>query len=355
MAEVRSEREQLQQLERVVAEHDFARALVLAERILGDFPHSFQARLQYARVLKELHRLDEAGALLGDLDREYGGNLAVLVELGDLQFRQKRYPESREVFQRVLFLDSFNRRAKATLAYIERLLENPGGDRMEDTSVEFRLPRTAPAAPPVDPNEQTAPEVILTSTEVVLTPTEEITFDRGDSRPAAAGGTRADAVDFSRQPTLAEDELESIFGLAEEKAAPPAQTDRALDELFADLGAGALTVEPPGEAPPAHSPADTNVPLPPVADAPAVPASAPAPMESLDFETASAAELYLQQGLYDEAEAIFAKLFGKTGRDEYQARIEEVHRLRRTERAMRTIERMLAFLQALQKRGSARV
>jgi tetratricopeptide (TPR) repeat protein len=348
--DVRNERDQLRQLEHIFTERDFARALVLAEQVLHEYPQSFPGRLQYARVLKELNRLEEAGRLLADLDIQFGGNLNVLVELADLYFRQKRYVESRDVFQRVLFLDSYNRRAKATLAYIERLLADPASDRMEDTSVEMRVPTSALEPPVATPPPPAG----------AASPLEEILLDRGRVIPPV---TEKDApvsidldsgrIDLARRPTLPEDELDSMFASLEApEDAPvgprsPTLPEEDLDVMFA-APEFLPEAEPIVEASPA--PVEPAEPAPPELHT-----AASESVASLTFDTASAADLYFQQGLYSEAEAIYAKLFKQTGRDEYEMRIEEIARLRKTEWALHIIERLLAFQQALQKVGNNRV
>ena len=78
----------------------------------------------------------------------------------------------------------------------------------------------------------------------------------------------------------------------------------------------------------------------------------PPATEDPHFQTESAAELYLQQGLHREALAIYKNLFEKTGRTDHFQKIKTILPLLRGERENRVISRLQMFLQLLQERGS---
>lgn len=88
------------------------------------------------------------------------------------------------------------------------------------------------------------------------------------------------------------------------------------------------------------------------------PATPPAgsPAEAADaglhFQTASAADLYLQQGMVREALAIYKNLFEKTGRTDHFQKIQAILLRLRAERSDRVIARLQRFLELLQRRGS---
>lgn len=84
------------------------------------------------------------------------------------------------------------------------------------------------------------------------------------------------------------------------------------------------------------------------------PAGSPADAEGagLHFQTESAADLYLQQGMLREALAIYKSLFEKTGRSDHFQKIQAILQRLRAERGDRVIERLQRFLELLQKRGS---
>lgn len=73
----------------------------------------------------------------------------------------------------------------------------------------------------------------------------------------------------------------------------------------------------------------------------------------LHFQTESAADLYLQQGMVREALAIYKNLFEKTGRTDHFQKIQAILQRLRAERGERVIMRLQRFLELLQSRGNA--
>lgn len=72
----------------------------------------------------------------------------------------------------------------------------------------------------------------------------------------------------------------------------------------------------------------------------------------LHFQTESAADLYLQQGMLREALTIYKNLFEKTGRTAHFQKIQAILQRLRAERSDRVIEQLQRFLQRLQRKGS---
>lgn len=72
----------------------------------------------------------------------------------------------------------------------------------------------------------------------------------------------------------------------------------------------------------------------------------------LDFETESAAELYFKQGLFNEALAIYKKLFEKSGKTDHFLKIKAILLLQSNEKNILLIQRLQHFLDLIQKRGS---
>lgn len=84
------------------------------------------------------------------------------------------------------------------------------------------------------------------------------------------------------------------------------------------------------------------------------PEAEPAPAGAtggLDYQTESAAELYLKQGMYHEALAIYKGLFEKSGRSDHFHKIQAILQLLRADRSQRISQRLLRFLELLQARG----
>jgi len=107
---------------------------------------------------------------------------------------------------------------------------------------------------------------------------------------------------------------------------PQAATGTEPPPIILDLGED-------HEKPPAGSPADDDG-------------------AGLHFQTESAADLYLQQGMVREALAIYKNLFEKTGRTDHFQKIQAILQRLRAERGERVIERLQRFLELLQRRGS---
>ncbi|MEI6613969.1 MAG: hypothetical protein WCL37_03660, partial [Chrysiogenales bacterium] len=110
----------------------------------------------------------EALNLLLEMHARFGDNIMILRELADLNFQQKRFPESLLFYNKLLFLDSFNLHAQERVKEIQGLLEAGVSARLADTKVEIRLDDIHPAAaaivvpPPVITfAEQAEPEVLV--------------------------------------------------------------------------------------------------------------------------------------------------------------------------------------------------
>ena len=74
--------------------------------------------------------------------------------------------------------------------------------------------------------------------------------------------------------------------------------------------------------------------------------------EEFDFETETAAELYLRQGIFREALRIYRKLHEQTGDPNFLARIRQIENQEMGGRENGTIDRLNRFLQLIRKRGN---
>lgn len=288
MADFKSERAQLQLLEKYCAEKNFSEALVMGERLIGEYPASFPLKLLYARALKAMGRLIEAEQMLVELGRIYPDNINLLGEIGDLYLKQKKFEDSLPYFNRILFLDSFNEQARTSVRTVQDFIRNKALKNLEDTLLEVRVSERMFHGP--EPAAQTEP------------PAEE---------PVAAG----ESGEAEPMPEIFISVEEETFG----KAGPKAET--SVEELPVPVAA-----EPAGVAP---------------------------EPEDLDFETETAAELYLRQGLYGEARRIYHKLYERSADPNFLARIQQIDaREQGGGRREGTIERLNRFLQLVQKRGN---
>jgi tetratricopeptide (TPR) repeat protein len=251
LANFQTEKEQLTQLENLFKQKNYTAGLAQAETVLQQFPSSFHLKFLRIKFLKELQNIDQALQSLLEMYARFGDNILILKELADLNFQQKRLPESLIYYNKLLFLDSFNSHAQERVKQIQNLLQTGMAENLAATKIEVRL---------------------------------------DDNQPPAAA-----------------------------KAVPPPVT------TFMEQA------EPEGSV--------AGKPL-------------PDHDRELNFETASAAELYFRQGLLNEALAIYKKLFEKTGNTDYFLKIKAILMLLRNEKNGRTIERLQRFLELIQKRGS---
>ena len=251
MVNFQNEREQLTQIENLFKQKNYTAGLAQVETVLQQFPSSFHLKFLQIKFLKELQKIDQALKSLLEMYARFGDNILILKELADLNFQQKRFPESLIFYNKLLFLDSFNSHAQERIKQIQGLLEAGVYERLADTMVEVHL---------------------------------------GDSQPpAAAKAVPSPVITFAEQ---AEPEV-----VVEKNPLPD------------------------------HD-------------------------QELNFETESAAELYFKQGLFNESLAIYKKLFEKTANTDYFLKIKAILLLQRNEKNGRTIERLLYFLELIQKRGS---
>ena len=284
MTDFKSEKNQFLLLEKFYIDRNFSEALVLADKLLQQYPASFPLKLLYARVLKAMGRLAEAERLLVELGGNYPDNINLLSEIGDLYAKQKKFAESLTYFNRILFLDSFNEQARTGVRTAQDFIRDQDMENLEDTLLEVRVPERlfqkpepivpSPAAPDPNPDEP--------AVRVETAPDITIHFD---------GETAGDTA----------------------------------------LSTGLLLEEPPLRVEPAK-------------EGPG--------QDEFDFETETAAELYLRQGISREALRIYRKLYERTGDPNFLARIRQIENQDKSGRENEMIDRLNRFLELIRKRGN---
>jgi len=291
LADLRSEREQLIGLEKLIREKKFAAALPIAEKLVVASPASFQNRLLYARILKGLEKLADAQALLDELAHSYPDNTNVLFELEDLCTRQQRYPEAIAWLNKIIFLDSYNLEAKARL------------EKLNELRQKGPPPPTGSAPPAANP-------------------------------PGSAGNAPT--------PAAANSELEirvdAMPSLVVEAAPKPLPMSNPMAREEKPENPAALEIELPIVA-------EAEPPPPP-----STPGSQRAQAED-SFATESAAEVYRRQGLFTEAEAIYEKLLVRTGEPRYGDLLRSIRRQRRRTQTQKKIDRLNHLLEVIRKMG----
>ncbi len=354
MKTLKSEREHLAHLERLHREKKFEEFLILAEKIIEDFSESFHIRFLYARVLKELKRLSESELILKDLSISYPDNINLLLEMGSLLVEYGKFDEAAACFNKILFLDPFNTGAREFLEKINLLKKSPsvaGQKSPGFLAYEAGKPKTeaaraqaSPKPPPIPEIEDEIPEPISPVPPVpppqrkpgvppsARTPIVPDLGHRSSPPPPAKPppqqeikappSTRAEYAAF-KEDTLTEEDLPSVPDLEEER--PPVPGPGHGEFIDEDTIAG--TAEP-----------------------------APAEKEKGEvvggagFMTESAAELYITQGLYDDALTVYKKLYSERKEERYLLKVKEVMQKKINQRKIQVLS---LFLRLIERKGES--
>ena len=164
MANFQIEREQLAQLENLFKEKNYTAGLALAETVLQQFPSSFHLKFLQIKFLKELQNIDQALQSLLEMHTRFGDNILILKELADLNFQQKRLPESLIYYNKLLFLDSFNSQAQERVKQIQGLLQTSVAEKLANTKIEVHLDDSQPPAAAKAPAAEELPPLITFTT-----------------------------------------------------------------------------------------------------------------------------------------------------------------------------------------------
>jgi len=133
------ERELQKTLEDLLTDENYTAALSVCERLLASGVSSFNLRSLYTRTLKALDRQDELEKNLLIMNQQHPENTMVLQELADLFFKQSRFGLAGEQYQKIAFLEPFNRKARDMVDKLEKYDSRKAPDRFEDTSVEIQV------------------------------------------------------------------------------------------------------------------------------------------------------------------------------------------------------------------------
>lgn len=134
MDNLKTEKDQLVSLEKLYKEKNYEEFLSLSEKLIHEFPDSFQIKLLYGKVLIELNRLSEAEELLKELIQAFPDNINLLLELGNLYSKLNDYDKSFEYYNKILFLDPFNLRAKESIKKVNEIINiTSEGNQTQET------------------------------------------------------------------------------------------------------------------------------------------------------------------------------------------------------------------------------
>ncbi len=317
----KSEKEQISVIESLYNQDRFSEALFLVEKAISEFPMSFQGKFLHLRILKKLGREDAYYQGLIDLNQMFPENLTLILELGESALQKRQFAESLSYFQKAQFLDSFNSVARERIARIHKIQEALVNRKLEDTAAEIRPDEIARPSEP----ESTPPAEIpyAPAKTQIFSPLDPSLSIRSATRPETDAGK-----DTEERPMVE-------FGVTEEPEVAPEFSEPA----FAEFPAEVNVVDFGEEHPPV------------VEEEPSQ--GAPGPVAEPAFETASAADLYYQQGCYPEALAIYEKLASTSGDPRHQEMVSVIRQAMAARVKMSQVEKLMRFRQLFQKRGKA--
>lgn len=375
MTDFRSEREQITVIEGLVGQTKHDEALFLAEKLVGDFPLSLQSNFLYFTILKKLEKFDRAEQVLKELYRVYPDNLKVLLELGEMAFRNRNFEESLAHYQRILFLDSFNTQARERMTVIQRARDLHLMERLEDTSVEWQAEKREVSPAAGIPSQPSSPTEAETADDMPVMRLGEIEFGSLDEATAFTAETREEkpappiVLAPDEEPVQIAPEPAPVVPVPQVESEPELVVDESLFPEFSAAVQEEWTQAEEAQAPDieaemARMPADFRAMLEEEAPPPSVqeipPMEEPVAEEEeqpaldeveIGFETESAADLYYKQGFYREALAIYEKLYQRSGEARFRVKIDLLSRAARPAPRQRVVERLERFLQLIQEKG----
>lgn len=354
MAELLNEKDQLITLEGLFKEEKFDEGLKLSEQLLKEFPESFQIRFMSSKVHRAAGKLTEAESILSDLISTHDNHLNLFLEIGGLSQDLKKYDQALDYFNKALFIDPFNSQAKEAVQKIEQKAggaekDAPASRAAADKKKESWKKDTLPEEEINNILDESQAE-----SEDVLTE-DSIQLDEEDLNPSIPGVdlpyVEESEIKVETAPAgISEDVKESLMADPAFIASEPEDSKEEVStedvaDLFADNTSSqksdTVTTQVPGAdrsdefatAEKAGAGADSaNVP----------------PPEGDEFVTESAAELYMSQGLYEEALFIYEKLDQAKPGDLFKTRIKE---LKSKTICQKKIKALTVFLNIIQERG----
>lgn len=374
MVDLKNERIQLQALENLFRQKRFSEGLTFAEKLIGDFPNSYYIGILHVKILKELNRLRDAEAAALKMMQSSPDNINLLSELGTISLKLNKFDESYDYFNKVLFQDPFNEEARDAMEKIKGLKKVSGGgepkgknlmdfishpqananDAEEDTVPELDGETFSPlnfgvSLEPMEAEEAPASiETVETLEAEELEPAESTTippmmFDEGQ-------GPETEIVDISQLEEAQEvDEVPEVGDVAAEVDSMYSHSEEPYTEFSNEE-----TVESAEEPELIAAKAPAAVEQAPQAMAAMATMGAMAmgvgePGAAAEFVTESAAELYLSQGLYDDALRIYEQLYAARKEGRFLLRVKQLraHRVGREK-----IRRLGEFLKSIQMKGA---
>lgn len=295
MIELKKEREQLADLEILFNEKRYPEALSFAKEISKEFPSSFQIKLLNARILKELNKLDEAENLLKEEISNFPDNVNLLLEIGDIYSKKGEYNLATEYYNKVMFIDPFNLKAKELIEKTDEIRKKAVRAEFSADSITYKeeknknLDDTNISEPKREAEDNPVIEVEETVEQKEL---EEDILKFEENK----GELQEIVYEDIKINQEANDQI-SDFKIDEEIL------EKKMDDTIDEISFGE------------------------------------------EFITESAAKLYIDQGLYNNAIVIYEKLLKKNKEEKYSESIIKI------KRSQKTIQKLEHFLELIQNMG----
>ncbi len=216
-----TEREQLLKLESLYKEKKYNDFLPLAQEAVQNFPTSFHIHLLYGQALVDLKRYQDAEEILLELIKSYPDNINLLLELGKLFQLQQNKDQALEYFNRILFLDPFNSKAKQSIEQIDGGLAVEDIDiSREQTEVELIIPEELTNLQPPEEEEEAKPVTPVPEDIPEQSFSEVLSEELEESAPEAF----PEPVEATPEPAAIEIEPPPVESPAPEPEPPPIMT-----------------------------------------------------------------------------------------------------------------------------------
>jgi tetratricopeptide (TPR) repeat protein len=344
MADIKSEKEQLNALENLFQQKRFSDALEVAQKASSDYPNSYQLKFLYARTLKELNKLAEAEQVLKELMLIYPNNINLLLESGNLAVMQNKFDEGNEFYNKILFLDPFNADAKNSIEKINMIKKGglPGKAIGDSFSHQNKNLQSADTLPEFDSmklrdilNEEPPPPPIP---ELLQSPS---------SPPAPETEEFPEVSEIQEVDT---DEETWMAGLSREKMPEQEMIETEIPQSMPIYNSEEMDSPPPMNPEilgPPPIPDDTDVSY--IAETPIemeqdLGRQEESEAEETGFVTESAAQLYVKQGLLDDAVGIYKKLYDSRKEERFLRKIGELKRVLVSQKKIRVLNELLEYI-----------
>jgi len=313
------EREYIQNIEKYYNNNQIDRAIEYCEEILKELPDSFNIKFFYAKMLKEVGKFDEASIQFSNLELKYPENINLLLELGELNFFLKKYELSKEYLEKVLFYDHFNQKAKVLLDKIDEFNKEVEVDNNENAENVSEYEIRVDDSESIDDLSKDL-NIEEDSKEVDNITNNESNFENISHEDDVIN---TDNVKDVKEEKLEENVFNELNSIISDKMHNDLKNEVEEERSFIK------TVEKDLEEDIDFKKEDD---------------------ENIDkeFQTESAAELYLKQELYDSALKIYEKLYEDSKDKKYLELIEKTKKIKYNKMLIKNLEK---FLEVIKKRG----